>query len=100
MSNDERYNGWTNRETWALMLYINNDQGLYESALELVQRHAAEGDDVSGELSMWVTELLNPDEYQSLYGERQTEGLARMAFEIGSLWRINWTEVVASLLED
>ena len=30
----EPYNGWSNRETWAVALYINNDQGWQESVHE------------------------------------------------------------------
>lgn len=28
--NDDKYNGWTNYETWAVSLWIGNDQGSYE----------------------------------------------------------------------
>ena len=30
---DSRYNGWTNRETWAVALHVNNDEGWQESVL-------------------------------------------------------------------
>src|SRR5690242_7741005 len=33
----ERYNGWTNRETWAVALHINNDQGWQESVHEALR---------------------------------------------------------------
>ena len=31
------YNGWTNWETWNVALWIQNDEGLYRAAVELVE---------------------------------------------------------------
>ena len=31
---DTTYNGWTNYETWNVALWINNEEGLYELAME------------------------------------------------------------------
>ncbi len=36
------YNGWKNRQTWNVALWINNDYGLYQSAKEYVQSHPKE----------------------------------------------------------
>ena len=33
MAEDTTYNGWTNRETWLVALWINNEQGWQESCL-------------------------------------------------------------------
>lgn len=34
MSGDGPYNGWRNKETWNVALWINNDSGLYRIAKE------------------------------------------------------------------
>ncbi len=36
MSEAENYNGWTNYPTWAVNLWLSNDQGLNDSTLEVV----------------------------------------------------------------
>jgi len=33
MNNEQGYNGWANRETWNVMLWLNNDEFLYNKAL-------------------------------------------------------------------
>jgi hypothetical protein len=37
MSNDKRYNGWTNYETWNLALWLGNDSGSYDYWQEQTQ---------------------------------------------------------------
>ncbi len=32
---DTSYNGWENQKTWEVALWINNDEGLYNLALEV-----------------------------------------------------------------
>jgi hypothetical protein len=34
----ENYNGWKNRQTWNVALWINNDEPIYRAAVEFVER--------------------------------------------------------------
>lgn len=106
---DERYNGWTNRETWAVALYINNDQGWQESVFEALRGVEITGGNgeynpasrEAGEIiKANVERLLDPDQYADEFGTDQPREVARIAHEIGSLWRVNWDELGASFLAD
>jgi hypothetical protein len=102
MATDGTYQGWANRETWALALWLNNDQGLYEAALDTaedalmgaVERHEAsdEARVIGDALKLWVTDDLFGDE-SPLTGE-----LRMMRDEVGSLWRIDWDEIGAAFI--
>ena len=63
------YEGWTNRETWAAMLHIDNDQVLLETAMSYaegtLEAHPVDGEDKSeaiyclaDSLKYWIEEDL------------------------------------------
>jgi hypothetical protein len=107
----ETYNGWTNRETWAVSLHLNNDEGLYyetarileEAFLEDLDRETREGW-ISGvssavdSLSEWVEEILSFGYWEEQGG--MPRGIQLMKEDTGSLWRVNWREIVEAELEE
>jgi hypothetical protein len=122
--NDETYNGWKNRETWATALYLGNDQGLDIGAREAVAGlHYYEPTEaldmtckVCGINLMTGDHGERPDDAMKVYVEdlqterlevRDTVGnhyvndaLLMMFDDIGSLWRVDWRAVAAAFAED
>ena len=107
----ETYNGWTNRETWAVSLHLNNDEGLYydlarileEAFLEDVDGSTREGwisgvSSAEDSLSEWVEEILSFGYWEDLGG--MPRGIQLMKEDVGSLWRVNWREIVEAELEE
>jgi hypothetical protein len=127
MSN-ETYNGWANRETWTVALYINNDGGLQESVFELVRdlveqhdreqydgctdcRQGDHSQDCGSDLD--AVERISPTFVGEQIRERLDElfdvdthdgilprDVVSMMQDIGSLWRVDWHEIGAAFLTD
>ena len=98
MSENENYQGWANRETWAFMLHVNNDQGLYNETLEVAQQHAGSDDFLLGQaVVLYWQETL--EEWAETYGAPLSDGLEMFRNEVGSWWRVNYTEVGAAVRE-
>ena len=110
---DQEYNGWPNRETWAVGLHLDNDAGLHEYRCGLVDVMVASHADwcrehelptttravfrVADAVERWVR-----DEFEYVFfPERGVPGSTEpnqvadvwrmMASDVGSLWRVDWT---------
>lgn len=96
------YNGWTNRETWATKLHLDNDQALHEIALDYTNT-ALQDEKEDGvtayalgeQIENWITEDL-----LTLENIAGNQGLFNMLTDIGSLYRVNWQEVAESFIEE
>jgi hypothetical protein len=99
----ETYNGWTNRETWATKLHLDNDESLNEYAWEYARDavagydagNAASAYDLGETLKNWVEEDLLT--LENVAGNR---GLWLMLTDIGSLYRVNWQEIAQAYIGD
>ena len=90
----QEYNGWTNRETWATMLHIDNDEGLLTPILEVAQRHENTRN-LADEIESFITEdVLNYDNIST------NKNAFLMLTDIGSLYRVNWWAIAQSLLDN
>lgn len=85
---DESYNGWSNRETWATNLWLANDEGLYELALEWTRDAVNEwGADSFGLVGEHIVHM-----FRDLCDEFRDE-LSGARDDIGSWWRVDSGEL-------
>ena len=95
----EEYNGWTNRETWAVALWLNNDGGLYDMSQDYA-KSALEEHPESGAVYCLEESLENLfDEAFSDLDEMTQTGLTMMR-DIGSLYRVNWREIAGNIISE
>ena len=103
---EDTYNGWTNRETWAVALHIDSDP-LWQAYRGRLCYEAADlaGTDpkyqLAETLKTWITDV-HDDFYSSEpgTGNRADPNVRAMLADIGSLWRVNWTEIAENALLD
>lgn len=106
MSNDKKYNGWKNYETWCVKLWIDNEEGSYnywrEQARRAVWDLPEKGDedyeDERENAISHVADCLAAGHEE--YIERL--GLAGFAADLmnASLGEVDWHEIAESLIED
>ncbi len=91
----ERYQGWTNYPTWAVSLWIDNDQGLQEAvneaAVEIYGR--VNGEDARVELEIWLQGFI--EEVLDGEGRPKTTDMASDLFQ-WAFEQINWREIAES----
>ena len=100
---EKDYNGWSNRETWATALHIDNDQALLEIALDYAKHKIEDenkGDeegysfDLEATLEGWLV-----DDLLTLENISGNHPLWLMLTDIGSLYRVNWRELADHYLD-
>jgi len=77
---DTEYNGWTNYPTWAVNLWLCNDEGLDATLTEYARRNDPEG------LSAYVRDDLTPE-----LPAGPGADLLGWAFD-----KVNWGEIIES----
>jgi hypothetical protein len=105
---DTTYNGWKNYPTWAVNLWLANDEGLYHERRARARQVIADANEdemvtkgywtvaeaqryrLADSLKQWVTDDLAPDLGASF-------GADLLGYALGE---VDWHEIAASAIED
>lgn len=99
MTESERYNGWTNRETWALYLWLSNEEPTYNWMRDLARRYLPEEESELGVQEEDKIKDVIEDWYNDLL-EMGGDNARNIASDIGSLWRVDWEEITRAIWDD
>ncbi len=92
----ENYNGWTNRETWAAVLHLENDEGGYTMANEWADEAPS-----ATALAATICQFFTDEAEAVCFTPSEATPWGRvMVADVGSLWRVNWTEIAEGLWEE
>ena len=101
---DREYNGWTNYETWLVSLWIGNEQGIYESMIEMaleVNTEAEAGEyewQTRPQQALYSLEDRLKDTVEELF-DFPTEGFAADLIG-GALSEVDWRSIAEHTLEE
>jgi len=95
----EEYNGWSNRETWAVNLHLSNKREWYQGAIDAVAAQLRMSADTS---SVYMGDVLREYWDTDIFGDPDLE-LEREVMvlrDVGSEWRVDWTEIAKHWIVD
>jgi hypothetical protein len=102
----ENYNGWTNRETWAVKLHLDNTEGwqkhvynLAEEILETKEVLELDNDSLNSMLAEQIEEFVTELKEQAF--EQPTPSSEElMVRDVGSFWRVDYLEIARAFFEE
>lgn len=103
----ETFNGWTNRETWAMALHMDNDHGLYLMIGDIVSeaiQNEFDQEHVSGNWRTYIAAHALEDWFTNWVDDEAgwetvdhtveiSAGLWMILHEVGSVWRVDWSQI-------
>lgn len=108
MSGDEQgHNGWKNYETWAVALWIDNDQGSYNYSRDMartVRQDAPTSSQV--EDGIWTVEQAERFNLADQLKEWQEDEMPELEASVwtdllrSAFGEVDWHEIAANFLED
>lgn len=81
------YNGWTNRETWVVNLWLTNDECYYEELRSIIKNF--DSDEQAEEIEQYAHWLIDISELASMTSDLLT----------ASLGRVDWYRIIEANIE-
>jgi hypothetical protein len=82
------YNGWKNYETWAVKLWLDNDESLYHTAMNLVEDEHEDASDLADSIQSFIDEIA--PEVTGLFSDLLNSALSE----------VDWVEIAESYISD
>lgn len=99
MTDTTRYNGWTNRATWLVNLWLTNDEGDYNWLREMALE-AEDAEDMAVQVQRSL-ETVDPREDGPLWWQRwHTPASLWHDLDDTPLSAVNWTELAGHWYDD
>lgn len=83
------YNGYTNYETWAVSLWIDNDPGLYNDVQELARENVDSEYDLANTIKDFIEEFNPLAENADMFSDLMQSALQN----------VNWQEIAENWIE-
>jgi len=93
----KEYNGWTNYETWAVKLWMDNEEGSYRYWTDRAEELAADAGRTDDEPD--VSDFADEIKSQHEDALPKVEGFAADLLN-AAMSEVNWYEIAESLLND
>lgn len=108
MTDGEKYNGWTNYETWAVHLWLTNEEGSYNSCHELAANAKKDATESEPVRKGWWTEeqgakfpLADRLESRIKKGNPLIDQPSLYSDLLGAaVGRVDWYEIAEAFLEE
>jgi hypothetical protein len=102
--NYDEYQGWTNHETWALKLHLDNNpfdqHELFEAVKLLKQKNKTDTDQCLMEIALFVKQYAENIYYTVFETNASTKDERLLVQDVGSLWRVNWDEIAKAYFNE
>lgn len=104
MTAETTYNGWKNYPTWAVNLWLSNDEGLYLTTLEQVREIVSEDEPTSRYWSLEESHRFNTADMLKDFAQElcsnEYDGSSMLSDLIGfALGEVDWNEIAESWIE-